>query len=82
MTAPTPQPDRTIDLKGVQCPMTFQMTLLTLEGMDSGQVLEVLMDDGAGVVNVPRDLKDQGHEILKVAPLDEKVFRIVIRKNG
>ncbi len=73
--------DESIDLRGVQCPMTFQMALMSLEAMDDGQCLEVFIDDGAGVVNVPRDMEDMGHEIVKLVPEDERTFRILIRKH-
>ena len=74
------RPDESLDLRGVQCPMTFQMTLMSLEAMDEGQCLEVIIDDGAGVVNVPRDLTDMGHEILKLMPEGERAFRILVRR--
>ena len=70
-----------LDLRGIQCPMTFNTTALALEGLGSGERLEVILDDGAGIVNVPRDLKDQGHKVLAVEPLgDGTVFRLLIEK--
>ncbi|KXK30659.1 MAG: hypothetical protein UZ01_01328 [Candidatus Brocadia sinica] len=39
-------PDDRIDLRGVLCPINFVKTKLKLEMMDSGQILEVILDDG------------------------------------
>ncbi|MCA9433855.1 MAG: sulfurtransferase TusA family protein, partial [Candidatus Omnitrophica bacterium] len=48
-----PAIDSTLDLSGVVCPMNFVKTKLQLELMQSGQVLEVIIDRGEPVRNVP-----------------------------
>ncbi len=59
-----PAVDVTLDLSGVVCPMNFVKTKLQLEIMDSGQVLEVVIDRGEPVKNVPQSVKNEGHKIL------------------
>jgi tRNA 2-thiouridine synthesizing protein A len=68
-----------IDLHGVACPMNFVKTKLALEELDSGERLEVILDEGDAMLNVPRSLKDEGHRIVKVEPLGE-TFRVVVEK--
>lgn len=68
-----------IDLHGVACPMNFLKAKLALEELDTGQQMEVILDEGEAMVNVSRGLKDEGHRIIKVEPLGE-TFRIMIEK--
>ncbi|MEK6713072.1 MAG: sulfurtransferase TusA family protein, partial [Nitrospirota bacterium] len=62
----TVNPDDTLDLKGVLCPINFVKTKLKLEEMEVGQVLEVILDDGEPMRNVPRSVKAEGHKIIGV----------------
>ncbi len=71
--------DERIDLCGVVCPNNFVKKKLKLEEMKQGQVLQVSLDDGEPIRNVPRAVKEEGHKILKV----EKVagfYKILIKK--
>lgn len=71
--------DEKLDLRGVACPLNFVKTKLKLEEMQSGQVLEVIIDDGEAVRNVPRSVKEEGHQIIKVEKLDN-AFKLLIKK--
>ena len=68
-----------MDLRGVKCPINFVRTKLKLEMMDQGEVLEVLLDEGEPAKNVPRSVKDEGHQILTLSPI-ENYFKLVIKK--
>ena len=68
-----------IDLHGVACPMNFVKAKLALEELDAGERVEVILDEGEAMLNVPRSLRDEGHKIIKVDPLGE-TFRIIIEK--
>jgi tRNA 2-thiouridine synthesizing protein A len=70
---------RSLDLRGVACPMNFVKTKLALEDLESGDLLEVILDEGDAMLNVPRSLKEEGHKIIKVEPLGE-TFRILVEK--
>ena len=72
--------DRKINLKGEVCPYTFVKSLLTLEEMQVGQVLRVVVDYLPSVENVPRSLKNEGHEILSVTQINETDWAITVRK--
>lgn len=71
--------DRVLDLKGVPCPMNFVRTKLLLEGMEKGEVLEVILDDGDPITNVTASVKEDGHQILKVQPQD-KYWKLIVKK--
>lgn len=79
MTDKETVPDEKIDLRGVLCPINFVKTKLKLEMMDSGQVLEVILDDGEPIRSVPRSIKEEGHRVVKVENIDG-AYRLLIKK--
>ncbi len=70
---------RTRDLRGVACPMNFVKTKIELSGMKSGELLEILLDDGAPIQNVPGSLRNEGHYILEQKK-NENFWSVLIRK--
>ena len=68
-----------IDLRGVICPYNFVKTKLKLEGMGSGDVLAVILDEGDPIRNVPQSIRNEGHAVLRQEPF-EGAFRIFIQK--
>ena len=72
--------DEKIDLRGVLCPINFVKTKLKLEMMKNEQVLEVTLDDGEAMRNVPRSIKEEGHKIIKVEKLDGG-YKLFIKKS-
>lgn len=72
--------DDKIDLRGVLCPINFVKTKLKLETMDGGQILEITLDDGEPMRNVPKSIKEEGHQIIKVEKLDEG-YKLFIKKS-
>ncbi|MBI4715466.1 MAG: sulfurtransferase TusA family protein [Nitrospirae bacterium] len=72
--------DAVLDLKGVACPYNFVRTKLKLEEMDPGQLLEVIIDEGEPIKNVPRSVKAEGHQILTEEKIDDQHYRLLIEK--
>lgn len=72
-------PDRAKDLRGVACPMNFVKTKLELSRMERGQLLEVLLDDGEPVENVPRSARAEGHEVVGRTKKNDH-WSVLIRK--
>ena len=58
--------DDTVDITDVVCPVTFVKAKVALEELDDGQILAVRMNNGEPVQNVPRSIKEEGHQILKL----------------
>ena len=72
-------PDVKKDFRGVMCPMNFVKTKIALTPMQSGQILEILLDDGAPIENVPGSVKGEGHTILSTEKI-ENYWKVLIRK--
>ena len=76
------QVDDRVDITDVNCPVTFVKTKVALEELDEGQILQVHLNDGEPVQNVPRSLKEEGHEILKREDNGDGTFELYVRKVG
>jgi tRNA 2-thiouridine synthesizing protein A len=61
--------------------MNWVKLKLRLEAMDRGELLEVLLDDGDAIRNVPRSAKAEGHLILQASPI-EGGFRLLVEAGG
>ena len=72
-------PDVKKDFRGVMCPMNFVKTKIALTPMQSGQMLEILLDDGAPIENVPGSVKNEGHTILSTEKV-ENYWKVLIKK--
>ncbi|MFX1494862.1 MAG: sulfurtransferase TusA family protein [Promethearchaeota archaeon] len=60
-----------LDIRGRVCPMTFVYTKLSLEKLNRGDILEVLLDFLPAVKNVPENCKRQNlAELLEVKEID------------
>jgi sulfite reductase (ferredoxin) len=70
------------DLRGVACPLNYVKTKLKLEMMDDGERLEVWLDAGEPIKNVPMSLRNDGHKILIQEPLEPEAahFKILVEK--
>lgn len=51
------------DYRGVACPMNFVKTKMALSKKQSGETIDVLLDGGAPIENVPNSVKAEGHKI-------------------
>lgn len=72
--------DSHLNLHGVCCPINYVKTKLALEALEEGQVLEVILDKGEPIMNVPRSVKSDGHKIVSVENLGNGSFRVLIEK--
>ena len=74
--------DEFIDITDVTCPITFVKTKVALEDMTEGQVLEVRLNEGEPVQNVPRSLKDEGHKVLELNANDDGTYTLFVEKGA
>ena len=58
-------PIQTLDLRGVPCPLNLVKAKLAIEKVAVGDILEVEIDDGEPIQNLPVSLGRQGQEILE-----------------
>jgi len=70
--------DKTLDVRGEICPNPDVRTMTTLEKMEKGQVLEVLVDYPLSVERIPTNVENRKHKLLKVEQIDGPEHRILI----
>jgi TusA-related sulfurtransferase len=68
-----------LDLRGTPCPLNFIRTKLRLEQMEKGELLEVWLDSGEPIEQVPDSLKMEGYTISKIEPAEDFFLLLVYR---
>ena len=76
------QVDDKVNITDVNCPVTFVKTKVALEELDEGQILQVHLNGGEPVQNVPRSLKEEGHEVLELLDNGDGTFELYVKKVG
>lgn len=74
--------DDTLDITDVVCPITFVKAKVALEELEDGQILSIRMNDGEPVQNVPRSIKEEGHQILRLINNDDGTYNLIVKKIG
>jgi sulfite reductase beta subunit-like hemoprotein/TusA-related sulfurtransferase len=69
-----------LDLTGVKCPFNYVKVKLALEKLDSGARLDVILDDGSPIRNVPASLSIDGHRVIATDPYEGGRFLLVVEK--
>ena len=70
---------RTLDAKGLSCPLPIVKTAQSMKELASGQLLEVLATDPGSVKDFAAWSKSTGNEVVEQTQ-DGGVFRFVLRK--
>jgi TusA-related sulfurtransferase len=70
------EPDATLDLRGIPCPLSFVRTKLKLQQMQQGTLLEIWLDAGEPIEQVPDSLEMSGY---KIEALEDKEAFFVLR---
>ena len=66
--------------RGVGCPMNLVYTKVELAKLTSGQVLEIILDDGAPINNVPGSVLREGHKIIGKQQHKDGTWSLFIEK--
>ena len=74
--------DETVDITDKVCPLTFVKTKVALDELEDGEVLAIRMNDGEPVQNVPRSVKEEGHQILKLLDNEDGTYNLIVKKVG
>ena len=74
--------DDKVDITDVVCPTTFVKAKVALEELDDGQILSIKLNDGEPVQNVPRSIKEEGHQILKLLENEDGTYELIVKKVG
>lgn len=71
--------DKTLDAKGLACPMPIVKTKNVIDQLDSGQVLEIHATDKGAKSDLTAWAKSGGHELLKNTE-EDGVLKFWIKK--
>jgi tRNA 2-thiouridine synthesizing protein A len=72
-------PERTLDAKGLKCPMPVVKTSKEIKNISVGGVLEVLATDPGSMADITAWTKSTGNELLKAEKV-EGVFKFYLRR--
>ena len=77
-------PQYSLDITTDICPLTMVKTKLLLEKMAAGEIACIRLNAGEPLANVPRTLRDHGHDIVELEPEEpgSSVHRLVVKKGG
>ena len=67
-----------LDLRGTPCPINFVRTKMKLEQMQAGELLEVWLDAGEPIEQVPDSLKMAGYGIEQLIKYED-FFKLQVR---
>ena len=70
---------KTVDARGLSCPLPIVKTALAIKELGSGDVIEVLATDPGSTKDFVAWSKTTGHELLE-STVDGNVFRYILRK--
>jgi tRNA 2-thiouridine synthesizing protein A len=71
--------DAVLDAKGMNCPLPILKTKKALQGLQPGQVLEILATDPGSVADFQAFCRQTGHELLESSEQDQ-VYRFLIKR--
>ena len=69
-----------LDITQETCPMTFVKVKLMLARIGKGEQLEVILNEGEPLQNVPRSCEEQGYKVLSIEPTDDNKHLLLIEK--
>lgn len=58
-------PDKSLDTSGLNCPLPVLKTKKAMEGLQSGQILEVISTDPGAKADIPAFCNRTGHQLLE-----------------
>ncbi len=71
-----------LDITSDICPLTMVKAKLLIEQMQVGEIASIRLSSGEPLDNVPRTLRDQGHEVVEIKEEDppSTYYSLVVRK--
>jgi TusA-related sulfurtransferase len=72
-------PERTLDAKGLKCPMPVVKTSKEIKQIEVGGILEILATDPGSMADITAWTKSTGNELLKAEKVDD-TFKFYVRR--
>jgi TusA-related sulfurtransferase len=74
-----------VDVRDVVCPLTWVRTRVALDRLAPGEELELVLNAGEPLENVPRTAEEEGHRVVSREPWPDggrDAWRVVLRKGA
>ncbi|MGH1480798.1 MAG: sulfurtransferase TusA family protein [Geminicoccales bacterium] len=73
-----------LDITSDTCPLTMVKTKLLIEEMHVGEIASIRLNGGEPLDNVPRTLRDHGHEVLEIKEEEQNsaIFVLMVKKGA
>ena len=68
------------DFRGTKCPINFAKTIMALSKLKNDEILEILIDDGNAIENLPKSVTLEGHTIVSKDEEPSGGWKVVIKK--
>ncbi|WP_408955586.1 sulfurtransferase TusA family protein [Natroniella sp. ANB-PHB2] len=70
------------DLRGVKCPMNFVKAKVAIAPLEPGETIDIYLDAGEPIANVPQSLNSEGHEILDKEQVGDGYYILTVKKSS
>ena len=71
-----------VDITDAVCPVTFVKVKVAMEELEPGEILEIRLNEGEPIQNVPRSLKDEDHKVIRVVHNNDGTYTVFAEKGG
>jgi TusA-related sulfurtransferase len=74
-----------VDVRAYACPITWVKTRMALERLEPGDLLEVWLEEGEPLQNLPGSAAEDGHRVVAVEPLPGHrpgAWRVLLQKGA
>ncbi|MFW9992378.1 MAG: sulfurtransferase TusA family protein [Candidatus Odinarchaeota archaeon] len=71
---------KTLDVKGLSCPLPVLKARKALKALEIGQVLEILATDPGSLNDIPAWTRATEQELLSTEELGSKEFRFLVKR--
>lgn len=69
-----------LDAKGLLCPLPVLKVRKRLMSLSSGDILHIIADDPAAIVDIPHFCAEAGHTLLDMLELDQGRMYVISKK--
>lgn len=70
----------TLDTRGMMCPMPVVKTKKAINGINVGELLEMISSDSGSIPDMQAWARQTQHELLEAEKMDDGTYRFVIKK--
>ena len=68
-----------LDLRKIPCPRNTSKALIYLATVDTGNNIQIFLDDGEPILNVPSSLEIEGHQVVSNSQTNEGHWILIVK---